>query len=147
MIKKDGNFLKEYREQLGLTQKEFAERTGVNINTIQNIEQNKRKGSDDTWEKILNTMEENKKNSKFIHSIDSEEVIEKIKQDIVDLSEDAICYVFYNTHNGATEFIDCFSELDINEEIIDFYSKQNIFFVESKLKYALKLFELQDKTL
>ena len=92
-------------------------------------------------------MEENKKNSKFIHSIDSEEVIEKIKQDIIDLSEDAICYVFYNTHNGTTEFIDCFSELDINEEIINFYSKQNIFFVESKLKYALKLFELQDKPL
>ena len=90
MIKKDGNFLKEYREQLGLTQKEFAERTGVNINTIQNIEQNKRKGSDETWEKILSTMEENKKNSKFINSIDSEEVIENIKQDIIDLCEDAI---------------------------------------------------------
>ena len=146
-MKYDGNFLKEYREQLGLTQKEFADRIGININTIQNIEQNKRKGSDETWEKILKSIEENKNNSKVIYSIDSEEIIEKIKQDIIDLSEDTICYIFYKTQNGRTEFVDCISELEINEDVINRYLKQNIFYIESRLKYALKLFELQDKPL
>ena len=47
------NWLKELREKNNFTQKELAIRTGVNIHTIQNIEQGKRKGSKETI-KILN---------------------------------------------------------------------------------------------
>lgn len=146
-MKKNGEFLKKYREEFGYTQKELAEKLNININTIQNIEQNKRSGSDETWEKILKSMEESKKNNFIVYSIDSEEIIEKINQDIAELGENELCYIFYKTNNGRTEFIDCISKYDINQNIIENYLEQEIFYIETKLKYALKLFEIQDKIL
>lgn len=51
MIKKS-ELLKEKRKKFNLTQKELAEQSGVNIYTIENIEQGKRTGSINTWNKI-----------------------------------------------------------------------------------------------
>lgn len=50
-------WLKTMRLKKGLTQKELAEKTGLSIFTIANIEQGQRKGSELTWEKILNFFE------------------------------------------------------------------------------------------
>lgn len=46
------NWLKNLREKYSLTQKELAIRTGVNIFTIQNIEQGRRRGSKETIKKL-----------------------------------------------------------------------------------------------
>lgn len=47
-------WLKTMRLKKGLTQKKLAEKTGLSIFTIANIEQGQRKGSESTWEKIYN---------------------------------------------------------------------------------------------
>lgn len=46
------NWLKNLREKNNFTQKELSIRTGVNIHTIQNIEQGKRNGSVETIKKL-----------------------------------------------------------------------------------------------
>lgn len=50
-------WLKTMRLKKGLTQKELAEKTGISIHTIANIEQGQRKGSKETWKKILDFFE------------------------------------------------------------------------------------------
>ena len=54
MEKYNANWLKKMRLKKGLTQKKLAEKTGISIHTIANIEQGQRKGSPATWKKILN---------------------------------------------------------------------------------------------
>jgi len=71
---KDKKWLKNKRIEKGLTQKELAEKTGLSVFTIQNIEQGSRKGSELTWEKIYNFFERGE-NPKI--SYDSEELIEE----------------------------------------------------------------------
>jgi transcriptional regulator with XRE-family HTH domain len=46
------NWLKELRLKYNLTQKQLAKETNINIFTIQNIEQDKRKGSKETLDKL-----------------------------------------------------------------------------------------------
>ena len=60
-------WLIEKREEFGMTQKELANAIGLTEFSIQNIEQGKRKGSDDTWNKIeeLFNYKENVKNGKI----------------------------------------------------------------------------------
>jgi transcriptional regulator with XRE-family HTH domain len=53
----NSEWLKKMRLKKGLTQKELAEKTGISIHTIANIEQKQRKGSKLTWKKILNFFE------------------------------------------------------------------------------------------
>ena len=48
----NGEELKRKRLEMGLTQKELAEKTQLNLYTIQNLEQGTRKGSKLTWERI-----------------------------------------------------------------------------------------------
>lgn len=45
-------WLIEKREEFGLTQREVANAIGLTEFSIQNIEQGRRKGSDDTWDKL-----------------------------------------------------------------------------------------------
>ena len=45
------------RNDLNLTQKKLSEKSGVNILTIQSIEQGKRYGSDETWEKLIKALD------------------------------------------------------------------------------------------
>ena len=45
------------RNDLNLTQKKLSEKSGVNILTIQAIEQGKRYGSDETWEKLIKALD------------------------------------------------------------------------------------------
>ena len=48
------NWLKELRLKYNLTQKQLAKETGINIFTIQNIEQDKRKGAKETIDTLKN---------------------------------------------------------------------------------------------
>ena len=45
------------RNNLNLTQKQLSEKSGVNILTIQSIEQGKRYGSEDTWDKLIKALD------------------------------------------------------------------------------------------
>jgi transcriptional regulator with XRE-family HTH domain len=54
---KNRDWLKTMRFKKRLTQKELAEKTGLSVFTIQNIEQGQRKGSPATWKKILDFFE------------------------------------------------------------------------------------------
>ena len=54
---KTKEWLIEKRNDLNLTQKKLSEKCGVNILTIQSIEQGKRYGSDETWEKLIKALD------------------------------------------------------------------------------------------
>jgi transcriptional regulator with XRE-family HTH domain len=45
------------RNDLNLTQKKLSEKSGVNILTIQAIEQGKRYGSNETWDKLIQALD------------------------------------------------------------------------------------------
>ena len=70
---KDKNWLKEQRTKYNLTQAELAEKINLSKATIENIEQGKRIGDENTWNKIelffKNNNESNRINSKFIKAI------------------------------------------------------------------------------
>lgn len=54
---KTKEWLIDKRNKLNLTQKKLSEKSGVNILTIQAIEQGKRYGSDETWEKLIKALD------------------------------------------------------------------------------------------
>ena len=54
---KTATWLKEMRKKHNITQKELANKTGLSIHSLQNIEQGQRKGSKESWEKIINFFE------------------------------------------------------------------------------------------
>ena len=54
---KTKDWLINKRNDLNLTQKKLSEKSGVNILTIQSIEQGKRYGSDETWEKLIKALD------------------------------------------------------------------------------------------
>ena len=133
-------WLKTMRLKKGLTQKELAKKIGLSVFTIQNIEQGQRKGSESTWEKILNFFERGE--SPKI-SYDSEELIEELKQDIEEFGEDCPCYVFYEIINGTLKFTNY--DFDTEEKPItddELYRDEEL--LSTTLGDALKLFERQN---
>lgn len=104
------NWLKELRTKNKLTQKELAEKTGVTISTIQNLEQEHRKGSNKTINKLLNFFEKEqniskeeinniisffKTQNKIIYSFDSDMLIKEIKEDIKEFGKEHIFYAMF----------------------------------------------------
>lgn len=67
---KTKEWLIENRKAAGLTQQELAQRTGLNVGSIQNIEQGKRAGSDKTWDKIYEVISNAKNDDNFILNSD-----------------------------------------------------------------------------
>lgn len=134
-------WLKTMRLKKGLTQKELAEKTGLSIFTIANIEQGQRKGSEITWEKLLNFFE-NDSNVSY----DSDDLIEEIKADIEEFGEDEECYIFYKETKYGLFFTNY--DFDVEEDPI---KKDELLPDEHLLKTtlgdALKLFEKQNKIL
>ena len=53
-MKRGSAWLKAIRKEKGLTQKQLAEKIGISVNTLSNIEQGQHIGSDETWNKIAN---------------------------------------------------------------------------------------------
>jgi transcriptional regulator with XRE-family HTH domain len=142
-IKNPAEWLKTMRLKKGLTQKELAEKTGLTIFTIQNIEQGSRKGSPATWEKILNFFERGE--SPKI-SYDSEELIEEIKEDIEEFGEDYECYVFYKEKDGKLIFTNY--DFDVEEDQVQPEELlPNEYLLKTNLGDALKLFEKQNEIL
>lgn len=136
------NWLKKLREENNFTQKELALRTGITISTIQNIEQGKRKGSAETL-KILNNYF-NDINSNFKFSFDCKELIEELKQDILEFGEEELLYAMFETIDNRLlltnyDFID--DEKPLSEKEI----KEYCLIIELKAKDILNYLELQNK--
>ena len=138
------NWLKEKRNESKLTQRELADKIGLSPFTIEQIEQGKRLGSAETWEKIENFFSEE---TDIKISYESEDLIEELKQDIAEFGEDHPCilvykviedYIFFTNYDFITEE-DSFNpdkELEKDER-----------YLETTFKYALEVFEAQNKIL
>lgn len=140
---KTANWLKNMRLKKGLTQKELAEKTGLTVFTIQNIEQGSRKGSPATWEKIYNFFERGE--SPKI-SYDSEELIEELKEDILEFGENCECHIFYKEVDGRLVFTNY--DFDVEEDQIqpeELLPDEHL--LKTTLGDALKLFEKQNEIL
>lgn len=122
--------LKEIRTKLKLSQQEFADKVGISIFSVQNIEQGQRKGSAETWSKIQNFL--NKDNISY----DSEDLIEEIKADIEEFGGDELCYLEYEFLDNHLFFVD----YDYCDEI---KAKENCIIVD--LKSALEILRKQDR--
>ena len=138
------NWLKEKRNESKLTQRELADKIGLSPFTIEQIEQGKRFGSAETWEKIETFFSEE---TDIKISYESEDLIEELKQDIEEFGEDHPCilvykvivdYIFFTNYDFITE------EYPFNpdEEL-----EKDEHYLETTFKYALEVFEAQNKIL
>lgn len=143
------NWLKKMREQRGLTQKELSKKTGVNIFTIQNIEQETRKGSTKTIEILKNFFENDE--SIINESFDCEELIEELEEDIEEFGDIDLFAEFeiYNDKLYLTnyDFIeeDHSIENSLSEEILNKVKKHEIELIIMKATDILKILKLQNK--
>lgn len=144
---KTKEWLIKNRKKRGLTQKELADKTGINIFTIENIEQGKRLGSVETWGKIESFFESIDGFSSVKISYDSEDLIDEIKADIEEFGEDEPCVLVYKIIDNNI----IFTNYDFIVEEKPFNPKAELDkdekFIETTLKYALEVFEAQDKIL
>lgn len=135
-------WLKEKRIANNLSQKELGEKVGVSHYTIEQIEQGKRLGCAETWEKIENFFD-NKTEIKI--SYDSEELIEELKEDIKEFGEDEQCILVYkviDNHIFFTNYDFITEEEPFNPETELLPGEK---YMTTSLEYALEVFESQNK--
>lgn len=134
------NWLKKIRCNKNMTQKKLSEETGINISTIQNIEQGKRKGSEETL-KILNEYFEN-----GITSYDSNDLIGELEQDIKEFGESEIMYAMFENIDGylALTNYDFIAE---ENPLSDVEKSEYYLIVKLKAKDILNLLKLQNKVI
>lgn len=139
------DWLIKNRKNNNLTQEQLAHIIKVSPFTIQQIEQGKRMGSTETWNKIENYFNSN--NDDVLISYDDNNLIEEIKQDINEFGVDYPCILIYTTFKQHIIFkdytliskdlpFDPSTELNKNEK-----------FLKTSLQYALEVFEAQNKLL
>lgn len=139
------DWLIKNRKYNNLTQEQLAHIIKVSPFTIQQIEQGKRMGSTETWNKIENYFNSN--NDDVLISYDDNNLIEEIKQDINEFGVDYPCILIYTTFKQYIIFkdytliskdlpFDPSTELNKNEK-----------FLKTSLQYALEVFEAQNKLL
>ena len=137
---KTKEWLKKNRKRVNLTQEELAEKLSLSTDAIRNIEQGKRLGSLETWKKIENFFEENYK-----ISIDSEELIDELKEDIKEFGENEPCILIYKTFKNNI----IFTNYDFVVEEKPFNPKKELLkgekYIKTTLKYALEVFEEQNE--
>lgn len=139
-----------------LPKENLLKKLGISTSTIENIEQGKRLGTAETWEKIEGFFE----NDNLISiSYDSEELIEELKQDILEFGEDYPCILVYKIiedHIFFTNYDFIIEEDDIdvfdnNDDIRPFNPKKDLHpgekYITTTFKYALEVLEAQNKTI
>lgn len=139
-------WLKEKRTKYCYTQRQLAKEIGVSPFTIEQIEQGKRLGSVETWEKIENFFKSEDK-VKIKVSYESDDLIAEIKEDIEEFGEDNPCILVYKIvgdHIIFTnyDFITKEDPFNPNEEL-----EEDEYYIETTFKYALEVFERQNKVL
>ena len=140
MQNRTSSWLKKMREKFGLTQAKLSEESGVNKLTIENIEQNRRKGSEATWQMIEDYFSKKELGENIIYSFDSESIIDELKEEIDLYGEDYPCIVSYEiVDNWHFHFTDYF----IDEDPVELKNTERT--LHTNLKDALYLFEEQNK--
>ena len=140
MQNRTSSWLKKMREKFGLTQAKLSEESGVNKLTIENIEQNRRKGSEATWQMIEDYFSKKELGENIIYSFDSESIIDELKEEIDLYGEDYPCIVSYEiVDDWHFHFTDYF----IDDDKINIKNNEKL--LHTNLKDALYLFEEQDK--
>ena len=145
MMMKTKEWLKEQRVKYSLTQQQLANEIGVTKFTIENIEQGRRLGSVDTWNKIENYFE-NSDDDLINISYNSNDLIEELKVDIEEFGEEHKCILIYKVVNDNIVFTNydfiCEEEpFNPDKELLE-----NEYYLETTFKYALEVFENQNKT-
>lgn len=140
------------RKNLGYSQKVFAEKCGINIFTVQNIEQGKRVGAADTWRKIIKYIEF-QFNNELINIMVNDNFLKKSKllsKYNLNLLKDINLIKYlktYSTSNGTDNIIIFY---DITEENINFIDisinytdlYKEFFSIKTTINDAIKLIEL-----
>lgn len=143
---KTKEWLKEQRVKHSITQNQLANKIGVSRFAIENIEQGKRLGSVDTWEKIENYFS-NVDDNLINISYDSEDLIEELKEDIEEFGEDHECLLIYKVVNDTIIFVNYDFICEEDPFNPDKELHENEYFIETTFKYALEVFEKQNKIL
>ena len=73
---KTKEWLIESRQKAGLTQQQLADRSGISVAAIRNIEQGNRVGNNETWLSLINGL--------GIKKYTIEEVLNNLKYDVID---------------------------------------------------------------
>lgn len=135
-------WLKSKRIEYSYTQKQLAHEIGLSPYTIEQIEQGKRLGSAETWEKI-ETFFNNPNETKI--SYESEELIEELQEDIEEFGENEQCILVYKIIDDHIFFTNY--DFIVEEEPFD--PKKELQdgekYIVTTLKYALEVFESQNK--
>ncbi len=143
-IMKNKEWLKKMRAKFNITQKQLSDESGVNKLTIENLEQGKRKGSEETWKLIEDYFEKREKGIIDI-SMDSEDLIQELQEDIEEFGEDHPCILVYKYKNG----IFLFTNYDFITDEMPFNPDKELregeYYIETTFKYALEVFEKQNK--
>lgn len=128
------------RKSNNLTQEQLAKNIGVSPFTIMQIEQGKRMGSVDTWNKIESFFE----NGEPIYQFESSELIDEIKEDIAEFGEDHPCVLIYKVIDNHIFF----TNYDFIVEEDPFNPKKELkdgeSYIKTSLQYALEVFEAQN---
>lgn len=140
---KTKEWLKNIRTQQKLTQQELANKTGVSRFTIENIEQGKRLGSVETWNKLENFFGE----YSLEVSYDSDDLIAELKTDIKNLGEDYECYLFYKVIENNIIFTDYDFAVENEKCDPEQHLEENEKYLLTTFKYALDVFNEQNKIL
>ena len=141
---KTSKWLKTMRNKYDISQKKLSEETGINKYTIENIEQEKRKGSEETW-KIIEDYFKNKDSQDISYSADCEDLINELKEDIEEFGEEHQCILIYKIIDN--NFI--FTNYDFIVDEMPFEPEKELEkdeqYIETNLKNALMIFEQQNK--
>lgn len=135
-------WLKNQRVKHSLTQSQLANKIGISKFAIENIEQGRRMGSAETWEKIENYFE-NGETVKL--SYDSSEIIEELKEDILEFGEDNPCILVYKVIDNHIFFTnyDFITEKDPFDPAKELEKDER--YIETTFIYALEVLESQNK--
>lgn len=141
---KTKEWLKDQRVKYSLTQQQLANEIGISRFAIENIEQGKRLGSIDTWEKIENYFN-NAENNLINVSYDSSDLIEELKEDIKEFGENHECILIYKVISDNIiftnyDFIVDEEPFNPNKELLE-----DEHYLKTTFKYALEVFENQNK--
>lgn len=135
------DWLINIRKKNTLTQEQLAKKIGLSPFTIMQIEQGKRMGSADTWDKIESFFE----NDEPIYQYESTDLINEIKEDIEEFGEDHPCVLIYKVVNNYI----LFTNYDFIVEEEPFNPEKELEdgenYIETSLQYALEVFEAQNK--
>ncbi len=132
------------RKEKGITQQQLADSIDLSRYAIENIEQGRRMGSVDTWDKIESFFED-EENIRL--SYDSEDLIDELQKDIAEFGEDWPCILVYKEIYGYIVF----TNYDFITDEKPFEPKKELQkdekYIESTLKYALDVFTVQNKSI